>query len=46
MTEVIPIRARSLVDRVVQIIGPEIVGGRFAPGDSLPNEPNGVPGCR
>jgi len=38
MTEVIPIRARSLVDRVVQIIGREIVGGRFAPGDSLPNE--------
>ena len=38
MTEVIPIRARSLVDRVVQIIGGEIVGGRFAPADSLPNE--------
>jgi len=38
MTEVIPIRERSLVDRVVQIIGREIVSGRFAPGDSLPNE--------
>jgi DNA-binding FadR family transcriptional regulator len=33
-----PIRARSLVDRVVQIIGQEIVSGRFPPGASLPYE--------
>ncbi|HWA81468.1 MAG TPA: FadR/GntR family transcriptional regulator [Acetobacteraceae bacterium] len=33
-----PIRARSLVDRVVQAIGQEIVGGRFAPNEALPNE--------
>lgn len=33
-----PIRGRSLVDRVVQIIGQEIVSGRFPPGASLPYE--------
>ncbi len=33
-----PIRARTLVDRVVQVVGQEIVRGRFAPGAPLPNE--------
>jgi GntR family transcriptional regulator, galactonate operon transcriptional repressor len=33
-----PIRARSLVDRVVQAIGQEIVCGGFALGEPLPNE--------
>lgn len=33
-----PIEARSLVERVVQIIGQEIVDGRFPEGGSLPYE--------
>jgi DNA-binding FadR family transcriptional regulator len=33
-----PLSGRSLVDRVVQRIGQDIVSQRFAPGDSLPNE--------
>jgi len=38
MSAAIRVRGRSLVDRVVQIIGMDIAAGRFSPGAQLPNE--------
>jgi GntR family galactonate operon transcriptional repressor len=38
MSAAIRVRGRSLVDRVVQVIGQDIATGRFPPGAQLPNE--------
>jgi DNA-binding FadR family transcriptional regulator len=38
MSAAIGVRGRSLVDRVVQVIGMDIATGRFSPGAQLPNE--------
>jgi DNA-binding FadR family transcriptional regulator len=38
MSAAIRVRGRSLVDRVVQVIGLDIATGRFPPGGQLPNE--------
>jgi DNA-binding FadR family transcriptional regulator len=38
MSAAIRVRGRSLVDRVVQVIGLDIATGRFPPGAQLPNE--------
>jgi DNA-binding FadR family transcriptional regulator len=38
MSAALLIRGRSLVDRVVQVIGLDIATGHFPPGGQLPNE--------